>query len=569
MNDNRFLEWLQKLASSKVDEVGKGRDFGVDVLFGDRSCIAQTLLQSDLSNCIKELSTKLNEQPYQAPIIKKLLGTQGTLLNGSEVQLIEAGEKAAAQLIGIGKIAQVVIDSFANPTSQAQLILDSVNRFEAVWPTDTRDDSSKHRKIQTFQDEISKVEDQFAQALKGLASNQAQDIFAKRGFGITRDLFYHYNSGRNKNRRFEPNAKDRNIASTPVFLATAKDGCTDGMVMWLTVELFQDEFGTGFAPCPMTMGLTSFTKSSDDDVSFLEAMDKAWRLSCVASRDESLGRFNRGRWMLTHEPMFDCEASVKTEGDRESQKTFYPPSLAGGSAEAAALIAILAASGCIPYSDTEVFRIGKNEPMNLVPSVGITAALNASNVDSTNSSPTKIGLGKVYKCDHKLGAAQDYKNNTETDATLLDTMIVAKLDEQTQDQAVTNRIKNANDNADKARSQQNAFRGITYRELETVGDALDWILSVNRAKHGIQQKRIAVWERQWAQLRIPKTDDQGQKLPEDPDQPPETQIVSSGSLAYLRYIENYPMEVDQPDLVDPDSLKRSVIQEDIPESADE
>lgn len=565
MNDfekllKNIVEIKAKDKNADINPCFNGNPIADKQRYGDQSSAFEFF--ANLGN-IDTLSVLALIRPNEInDLVWELLGTHGSngYDNPSPDNLTPHGNEIWNRLSGIGHVARWQLQrSIAN--NQLDLLTSAINAFEQAWPTDPHAVSSPW--ADSFSNSLGKNNDPFCLIKAALLQT--------RGAGIVRNLWEFFNTSEGSlNAEFDPIQTTRNIASTPVFFATERDGNTGGNVLWLTVELFQDGFGSGFAPCPMTLGLTSIIKELPDaqgvlqDLSFLKAMDKAWRLSGVANRNEELGRYNRGRWTLTHQPLFECEARVK-ELDANFKK-FFPPYLSGGSAETAALVAILAASGCIPYSDNDEFHLEKIEEnqrvryrsMTLVPSVGATATLVQG--ESTSSYPVELELGIVFECDSKLAAAQQYKLSTQAESTLLDTMIIADI-EAKETEAVRTRVKKSKEEAEKSRASKSPYRGITFHASKTVGDVLHWMLSVNRVKAAIHDKRKGDWERKWAKLRIPLTNPDGTIIAEDPDAPNRHQDVSSGSLEYLRFVEKNPKEIDNPKFVDPTEQTKSMIED--------
>ena len=263
------------------------------------------------------------------------------------------------------------------------LLKKSVEAFEEAWPSDSLTARSSpcegtffrelfEHPVGPEQQNPKKADsnDTFKTAIKKTFNAHA----GKRATGIVIDLLRWASSDnalpfREDNRKYRQSlchVSSPLRSCTPIVLAESNRSSTNGKVVWLTVELF-DDAGGGFAPCPRMLGMTSISLVNQ---SFLTAMDKAWRLAGLDAR-------YRGRWLVTRTPPFDLSSDIDrlaiNRNGNDSQKPFFFPHLFGESAQCAALVAILAASGEIRYEDG-TFRIdsshssdSKPQSLKLVP----------------------------------------------------------------------------------------------------------------------------------------------------------------------------------------------------------
>ena len=561
----KFEDWLLKFVEKPTtQEVPDKRD---RVVFGNYSSFANWLSKPDLlsgTDPPNPLEYLISDQSDHFDRFSRC-----TLPN--ELDEISSQENAH-RLRGLYNIFEYCVCGSGNEETLANFITNAIESFDKAWP-DRRSNPDNgngqlapfdeslfnHSVSQIYGDEQSASNDPPRMALK----NAFKEHGSKgRAIGVVIDLLRKYQGiPTSHHDTLVSNWTSSNIASTPVFLASKSYIETHGRVMWLTVELFKD-CGSGFAPCPRTLGMMSLRDgetNEDLDNSFLTAMDKSWHLSRVAEQGY------RGRWTLTHLPprVFQYDASNKEYLlDDSPKKPSFLRSITGGSAEAAALIAILAASGMIPDDDpnnpdSKPFHLtdaagissGQYSALRLAGQIGITASLNTSSANNTMR-VVDIELGSVLDCDLKLAGAQNYKLSTESE-TLLDTIIVSKVESTDNEEArlVKARIDAAELAQQQATDNNESFRGINFRKCKTVGEAINWMLTVNRFKDALNKKRCQDWEDKWEKLLIPippVTDSKGNVITPQSGEEQKLEAVSSGSLKYLRYVEENPDELHNP-----------------------
>ncbi|MCY2996052.1 MAG: SUMF1/EgtB/PvdO family nonheme iron enzyme [Planctomycetota bacterium] len=263
-------------------------------------------------------------------------------------------------------------------------------------------------------------------------------------------------------------------ATTPVLVAPPWS--RRGFVMWLTVELLPDCRG-GFDPDPLSLGLTAvqdeptagaFNPPADqervsgnqDRCDLLHIMRRVWAVSAVGDRF-------RGRWGIT------CQCPVA-----DSPFSHLPPvfvrRLEGRSVEAAALAAIWAASGTVPY-DTP-FAAGR--PLPLMLDVAVTACLDHSAAER----PSDMALRPVKSIGPKLVGAREAG---------LDTVLLAEDEEPSaaEDQP------RAADRPTAAGHQPSA--SVHVVRIKTIREALDRMLVTNRFLNKWQEQQQRIWRDQW------------------------------------------------------------------------
>lgn len=263
---------------------------------------------------------------------------------------------------------------------------------------------------------------------------------------------------------------------TPILLSNEKDQSKIGMIMWLTVEVFRDGL-TGFIPDLMTLGFTAIHEND----SFLNAMDQAWNCSGLGGLGFS------GRWRITNMPTRECSASV------HERETHYLRNLQGKSAQAAALVAILAASGLVYSKPAAEEAKSDLPPSNLNPAFPITATIDSTTM--SGSDPRTIQLGGVLAINDKLAAGVRFKVDDHPRApSYIDTILVSAPEYRDQK-------KNPNSEIAKALKQEKespkSYFGIHFQDCKTIGDALNWMLEVNTWKKAWNEQCQSDWEAQW------------------------------------------------------------------------
>jgi len=264
----------------------------------------------------------------------------------------------------------------------------------------------------------------------------------------------------------------------------------EGQVMWLTIDLFEDGIGL-FTPDIFSLGWTLIAPSNgdgnggeanlqqDDERGILKSFDDMWALSGLAQQGFS------GRWRITNQPTMVCEASrLELEN-----KANYNSNLSGRSAECATLVALLAAAG-LCYSDSNLAEPGEREMLN--PKFAVTGTVEAGNAEQPLSLEQlrELTIGQVYMVDRKTGAASRYRLEVRDDhAPLIDTILVATDDKDTAQEAETQR------------SSEENYRGVYFEACNTVGESLEWMLSVNELKRDMFKGVKKAWEDRWGWAR--------------------------------------------------------------------
>jgi hypothetical protein len=315
---------------------------------------------------------------------------------------------------------------------------------------------------------------------------------------------------------------------TPILLSTGGEG----VIMWLTVDLFEDGLGS-FAPDIFSLGWSqihikpkSSNPTSQDDVSFLGSFDRMWDHS-------GLGKLGlSGRWRITNRPTTQCGA-LHLEASNISHR--YLPDYSGRSAECAVLVCLLAASGFV-YEPPPSSRPEKLPPrVFLNTNFAATATVNPMTDTDLRQSP----LGEVFDVDRKLGASALYKLQPDNprDPPLIDTIVISEgdYDETARDRAsqVSQAIVRENEAKN---SNKPEVRGVHFKPCKTIQNALDWMLSVNHWALLRREFQQTKWESQWDVVR----NAQGEPIARQIDSKgmhlvvAEAQGISTGSLEYTR-----------------------------------
>lgn len=301
----------------------------------------------------------------------------------------------------------------------------------------------------------------------------------------------------------------------PILLQeTRQDQSTLGVIRWLTVELFRDGF-TGLIPDLLTLGMTCINLSfSDSDNpaasgSFLQHMDRVWIASGLGAKGYS-GRFR----LLSRAPLH-CSWMYPAETNDDSATPAV--SISGNSAQAALMVAVLAASGHVfePVSSLPDWN-GKDftppRPVYLNRDYAITAALQLP-AEITDS--RQIPLDKVSGLPDKLSAIGrfsplDAHENTgqrlfamllqsdqyTAEANNPHSGIVA--DSVRQERAAETALRQTT-RTDNTPPQQ--FHGVRFRSVSIVQEALDLMLESNQWRHLMMQKKQQSWLAEWSYPR--------------------------------------------------------------------
>lgn len=303
-------------------------------------------------------------------------------------------------------------------------------------------------------------------------------------------------------------------AVTPVLGAELTSGDdVDTPILWLTVELIPQPNGGVFCPDPLFHGLMDVGTYEPGTDHLVTAMQEVWEASGLASRF-------RGRWRFTTE----CPKDAKRNS---GQEPVFVPRVHGRSAQGAALVALLAASGD-PYLDGKHGRIdtgsgatparGSLPPGSAddqpapawraqEPSYRRPAALELCNLDleivltvqlarkdqrefidedeDTDRSPLNRRVFAVNAIDQKLNAAR-WK---------LDTVLLAR-NQPAGPASDLDRIREDQRRAEEDTNGQ-PYMGIRIDEVDTILSAIDRMLVTNRFLWTFQEVTRDQWLQSW------------------------------------------------------------------------
>lgn len=332
---------------------------------------------------------------------------------------------------------------------------------------------------------------------------------------------------------------------TPILLSTGGSG----VVMWLTVDLFEDGLGS-LAPDIFSLGLSQINgggassntnsptedpSKDQDDVSLLQSFDAMWALSRLGELGFS------GRWRITNRPTTQCAALHLEEGHVSNLPQLV--NYTGRSAECAMLVSLLAASGFV-YEP-----IPKSQPPVLPPRVFLNTFFAATaTVCSSKQNADDIRsrlLGRVYEVDCKLGACTRYKlePSEDSESPLIDTIVISVGDYDVQKSLPTSQVFQAiqreQDEKKSKHTKHAGVRGVHFQSCATVQKALDWMLAVNDWSRLRKQAQRAKWESQWDVVRNENGEPISHELKDDGSHVVLTddkkdQWVCTGSLEYMR-----------------------------------
>ncbi|MEM7476657.1 MAG: hypothetical protein AAF483_16845 [Planctomycetota bacterium] len=261
-------------------------------------------------------------------------------------------------------------------------------------------------------------------------------------------------------------------------------GIVDQGLFYLTIELFPCEGGL-LVPDLRYLGLTKIVAkgkhSGDGGATFLQAMNEVWEMS-------GAGKSYRGRWRL--EPPAQEDRRL-LEDEAENQ---FPSSIAGRSAQAATLCAILAATGN-PYHETGESDSSFDNVDPLDDEIAISAKVIP---DPAAKDPTQLQLGAVENIPEKLSSAR----------SALDTVVFCKGEKEDK------QIQELNDAREEAQKNATPYDGLHIEKAETVADALDMLLVTNRHLRKYQGLVRESWLKQW-QRPDPENGYPGARFPGD------------------------------------------------------
>ena len=327
----------------------------------------------------------------------------------------------------------------------------------------------------------------------------------------------------------------------PVLIANTVNGDGQqpqrlGVVKWLTVELFRDGL-SGLIPDLLTLGLTDIDARDTRGKSFLGYVDEVWELSGLGSKGFS------GRWRLLNRAPLHMEYLYPT-GDNKTDLVLN--SISGNSAQAALLVALLAASGQVfaPVGD-----LAANAPVDrqyLNPDHAITAGVDARS--AVPGDPRALRLTEIGSLDEKHGALERYaKFHDRQDSKLrLNTILLFK-DEYENDPVV---LESRKAETARARSNQTVeVAGLHYNPATTIQDALDAMLECNQWADLIRTATTTAWEKEWCYPRNKDQQilDKNGNVIKDENGNPITDAthafvlkdsVKTGSLEYMQMLAN-------------------------------
>ena len=200
------------------------------------------------------------------------------------------------------------------------------------------------------------------------------------------------------------------------------------------------------------------------------AMSEVWSVS-------GLQDSFRARWRMTTPP--------ENERLAEDDATLhFPTKLAGRSAQAATLCALLAASGNPYQEESRDVTAGVVDPLDT--KIAISAkVICRSGGKATGVKPTELSVGQVGKVPAKLSSAWP----------ALDTVSFCPLPD-TADETDT-QIRELMYERNKAREKGEQYAGLHIERVATVADALDLMLQTNRHLRKYQAISRDKWLGQW------------------------------------------------------------------------
>ena len=261
---------------------------------------------------------------------------------------------------------------------------------------------------------------------------------------------------------------------TPVMAAAG----TSGAILWLRVRLFQiDPPGSVVGQLIPDLRRMALTEIDED---CLQAFQEVWNLT-------ELGRWMTGVWSLGEKAPEDFSKANQRISDASST---FTPQIGGNSAQAAMLIALLAATGAPDtYEPTDFTRPNFClEPLSL--QTAISAAVDVQGSADSKPSVSSIRgrlLQPVGKLPDKAEAA--YKEG-------LDTIVICE--SQSVDDAPD--LKEALAKTNEARKPVSAagdYRGLWVEHAKTVDDALQILLQSNKYLRAYQANVEQQWKSNW------------------------------------------------------------------------
>ena len=401
--------------------------------------------------------------------LKELLATLKSLCSGTEFVYSKAAGKStglakhlAAGLWWLLQAAQPIADGTNQETNQLRIarrdaLRNAVKELEKLFP------SAQHAEKQSKakSGESPELADLFRVA--GLARGPWANEIAWR-------ILEDWGSLDRK-----PGPQQVPEIFTPVM--AAENGAT-GAILWLKVRLFQiDPPGSVVGQLIPDLRRMALTEIHED---CLQAFQEVWNLT-------ELGRWMTGVWSLGEKAPEDFSKS--NHRIPEASSTFTAQ-IGGDSAQAAMLIALLAATGAPDtYEPTDITRPNFcPEPLSL--QTAISAAVDVQG--SAHSQPGVSSIrGRLLKPVGKLPdkAEAAYKEGLAT--------IVICETETLQDAPEIKQALEKTKEARKPLSAAGDYRGLWVEHATTVDDALQILLQSNKYLRAYQANVQQQWENNW------------------------------------------------------------------------
>ncbi len=420
-----------------------------ELLFGDASKLSDLLLRAGNRNVpLLGLAARLAKLAHNPKLPSWIAFRQQERL-ASAARHTLAGEAAVLRGVHANSVGDL-------DNARWQFAI-AVEQFNAAWDPRfviTLDTSVPET---TLTQEVSSIERSPWQAL--ILDDEATKLLPPHsrenavGYWTTHDLIFRIAT------RADKTSEAWRTVYTPI--VGGMPGGQGNRLLWLTVELCPVRNGGPFCPDPLYLGLSSIVAEPEP---LFEAMNEVWDVS-------GLGARFRGRWRITNPP----------EIKRGDGGPLFPSRFLGNSAQAAALCAVLAASGN-PYQE-DLHQDTPAEP--LVDDVAITAQLGPLGVEDRLA-------------DRQLGPVGGIPEKVGNSYRALDTLVFA-----TEEYTGPDR-----------------FQDLVIEHVQTVGEALDLLLVTNRYLKKYQHQVREKWLTQWAPrtARHPEDDGPG---PDDENEPVE------------------------------------------------
>ena len=326
----------------------------------------------------------------------------------------------------------------------------------------------------------------------------------------------------------------------PILLETTVNSEKIGCIKWLVVELFRDGF-VGLIPDLFTLGMTDIGQQPPGGgKSFLEHMDTVWDFSGLGSAGFC------GRWRLLNRAPLNVDYVWPTPREDEPLSL---RDISGNSAQAALMVALLAASGQV-YEPVAALRQSAEpfHPVYLHLGTAITAGVEVNG--PIPDDPRTLKLTEIGGLSSKHAAVIKHFANYDgsRDPVLrLDSVLLAAEEYDTEATNPNSAIRLANSEA--ARAERSGGSGLHYNPATTIQDALDAMLECNQWARLIRTATTTAWEMEWC---YPRNKDQqildrdGNVILDENNNPitrPDHDFVrersvKTGSLEYMKTLAN-------------------------------